>query len=131
MMPNAIQPRENSRGGGTDNASCNSDGDLNLLSANRNDHDYKLNAFNDNPDNRWNRENGFAFSVAQLTSFLFRLFSGRVLFLDSARNRFLDRVQSKFCELTVPAAGHSADLLKRHGKSDILFIIQRFCFPKD
>ena len=123
MMPNAIQPRENSRGGGTDNASCNSDGDLNLLSANRNDHDYKLNAFNDNPDNRWNRENGFAFSVAQLTSFLFRLFSGRVLFLDSARNRF--------CELAVPAADHSTDLFKRHGQSDIFFVVQRLCFPKD
>jgi hypothetical protein len=43
-MPNTIQPREYSRGGGTDGALCNSDGDLNLLGANRNDDGYNLNA---------------------------------------------------------------------------------------
>ena len=78
-------------------ASCNSDGDLNLLSANRNDNGCNLNAFNDNPDNRWNRENGFAFSVEQLTSFLLRNFFGGVLLL----------------KLAIPAARHSADLFKR------------------
>ena len=114
-MPNSIQPRENSRGGGTDDASCNSDGDLNLLGANRNDNGRNLNAFNDNPDNRWNRENGFAFVVAQLTSFFFRSLAGRVLFR----------------KLAVPAAGHSADLFKRYGKGYKLIVIQRFCFPKD
>ena len=115
-MPNTIQPRENSRGGGTDDTSCNSDGDLNLLSANRNDSDYSLNAFNDNPDNRWNRENGFAFSVEQLTSFLFRSLAGRVLFLDAARNRF--------CQLAIPTSGHSSNFFKWQGKGNILFVIQ-------
>ena len=68
-MPNTIQPREYSRGGGTDDVSWNSDGDLNLLNANRNDDGRWLNTTNDTPDNRWNHENGFAFSVAQLTSY--------------------------------------------------------------
>ena len=38
-----------------------SDGDLNLLNANRDDDGRWLNAYYDNPDNRFNRENGFAF----------------------------------------------------------------------
>jgi hypothetical protein len=46
-----------------------SDDDLNLLNANRNDDGRWLNTYYDNPDNRWNRENGFAFVVSQLFSF--------------------------------------------------------------
>lgn len=46
-----------------------SDGDPNLLNANRNDDGRWLNAYYDNPDNRWNRENGFAFVASQLFSF--------------------------------------------------------------
>ena len=84
-MPNTIQPRENSRGGGTEGILHISDGDPNLLNANRDDDGRWLNTYYDNPDNRWNRENGFAFSVAQLTSFLFRPLAGRVLFFDMAR----------------------------------------------
>ncbi len=48
----------------------NSDDDLDLLGANRNDNGRWLNAYYDNPDNRWNRDNGFAFVVSQLSSFL-------------------------------------------------------------
>ena len=47
-----------------------SDGNPNLLSANRNDDGRWLNAYYDKPDNRWNREDGFAFVVPQLSSFL-------------------------------------------------------------
>jgi len=57
-----------------------SDGDPNLLDVNRNDNGQWLNAYYDNPDNRWNRDNGFAFVASQLTSFLSRLFTWRVLF---------------------------------------------------
>ena len=68
---------------------------------------------NDRPDNRWNRDNGFAFAVSQLSSFLSG-FRWRVL----------------FCELSVPTAEHLADLIQLYGKSDVLFIVQRFCFPE-
>ena len=47
-----------------------SDGDHNLLGANRNDDGQWLNAYYDNPDNRWNRESGFAFVASQLSLFL-------------------------------------------------------------
>ena len=56
-----------------------SDGDPNLLNANRNDDGQWLNANYDNPDNRWNRSNGFAFAASQLTSFSL-LLCGRVFF---------------------------------------------------
>lgn len=69
-MPDSIQPGEYSKGGGTADVSRDSDGDPNLLSANRNDDGRWLNAYNNNSDNRWNRENGFAFAVSQLFSFL-------------------------------------------------------------
>lgn len=77
-MPDSIQPREYSRGGDMDDISCDSDGNPNLLNANRNDDGRWLNAYNDRPDNRWNRDNGFAFAVSQISSFLSRF--GRVLF---------------------------------------------------
>jgi len=56
--------------GGMDGTSYTSDGNPNLLGANRNDDGQWLNGYWDNPDNRWNRENGFAFVVSQLSSFL-------------------------------------------------------------
>lgn len=78
-MPDSIQPREYSGGGGTDDISRNSDGDPNLLGANRNGDGRWLNANFDDPGNRWNCGDGFAFAVSQLSSFLTR-FCGRVLF---------------------------------------------------
>jgi|GEM_PF-1195315 len=113
-MPDSIQPREHSRGGGTEDISRNSDGDPNLLGANRNDDGCWLNAYWDKPGNRWNRDNGFAFAVSQLSSFLPR-FYGRVL----------------FCELSIPAAKHSTSFVKFHGKRDIFFAIKRFGFPEN
>jgi hypothetical protein len=68
-MPNKIQPRENSKGGVTEDILRSSDGDLNLLNANRNDEGRWLNTAYDNPDNEWNRENGFAFVLSQLSHF--------------------------------------------------------------
>src|SRR3989344_4149742 len=58
-----------SRDSGRDDTPHNSDGNPNLLCANRNDNGRWLNTYYDNPDNRWNRNNGFAFVVSQLTSF--------------------------------------------------------------
>jgi hypothetical protein len=56
-------------GGDTDDNSYNSDGDSNLLNANRNDDGSWLNTYYDRPDNRWDRESGFAFAVSQLFFF--------------------------------------------------------------
>ena len=69
-MPDSIQPGENSKGGGWDDISRNSDGDLNLLNVNRNDDGQWLNTYYDNPSNQWNQTNGFAFVVSQLFLFL-------------------------------------------------------------
>ena len=65
-------------GGGLDGVLCVSDGYPNLLNTNRNGYGSWLNAYNDNPDNRWNRHNGFTFSVSPVSSFS-SLFGG-VLF---------------------------------------------------
>jgi hypothetical protein len=50
--------------------SHNSDGDPNLLGVNRNDDGSWLNANWDKPDNRWDANDGFAFALPQLSSFL-------------------------------------------------------------
>jgi hypothetical protein len=69
MMPNKIQPKEYSAGGGTDATAHITDSDPNLLGANRDGDGRDLNAYYDNPGNRWNRDNGFAFALAQFSSF--------------------------------------------------------------
>lgn len=66
-------------GGDMDGDSYISDGNPNLLNANRNDDSSWLNANYDNPDNRWNRNGGFAGVVSQLSRFSPKLFRG-VLF---------------------------------------------------
>ena len=76
-MPHTIQPQEHSRGSGIRMYLAHSDGDPNLLSANRNDGSW-LNTYNGNSDNEWNRDNGFAFLRPQLSSFPRQ--SGGVLF---------------------------------------------------
>jgi hypothetical protein len=78
-MPNTIQSREYSKDGEMDDTLYNSDGNPNLLSANRNDDGRRLDTYYDNPDNRWNVDNGFAFVLSQISSFL-SCFGGRVLF---------------------------------------------------
>ena len=93
-MPNSIQPGEQSTGGGTDDILCFSDGDPNLLSANRNDDGQWLNANVDHPDNKWNDNGGFAFVIPQLSSFLSPIL-GRVL----------------FCELAAPATEICTDFI--------------------
>ncbi len=45
-----------------------SDGDPNLLNANRNDNGQWLNTAYDNPENRGNSDNGFAFALPQVQS---------------------------------------------------------------
>lgn len=47
----------------------NSDGNPNLLNVDRNDNGRRLNTNYDKPDNKWNRNNGFAFVLSQLSSF--------------------------------------------------------------
>ncbi len=73
-MPDSIQPGEYSMGGGTDDVSCDSDGDPNLLNSNRNDDGRRLYANYDRPDDNWNDNGGFAFAVPQLSSFLSQSF---------------------------------------------------------
>ena len=46
-----------------------SDDFSNLLNVNRNDDGRWLNTYDDNSDNRWNRNGGFAFLVSQISSF--------------------------------------------------------------
>ena len=50
--------------------STDSDGNRNLLGLNRNDLGRKLNAYNGNPTNRWNRQSGFVFLAPLIFSFL-------------------------------------------------------------
>lgn len=50
-------------GSGIDGASYNSDGNPNVLNANRDDDDRWLNANWDHPDNHWNDNGAFAFLV--------------------------------------------------------------------
>ncbi len=88
-MPNKVQPGEHSKGSDVDDISRNSDGDPNLLSANRDDDGQWLSTCYDGPDDKWNRNNGFAFAVSQLSLFL-SWFYRRVL----------------FCKLSVPAPKH-------------------------
>ncbi len=66
------------KGGGNDGILHNSDGDLRLLSVDRNDNGSWLNVNYDNSDNRWNRDNGLAFVSSQV--FQTPLFIGGVLF---------------------------------------------------
>jgi hypothetical protein len=63
-MPNTIQPREYSKGGGMEGIlyTTDSDGNLNVFNVKRNDDGKQwLNANNGNPDNFWNAENRWVF----------------------------------------------------------------------
>jgi hypothetical protein len=64
-MPDSIQLGEHSMSSGMGGASYNSDGDPNVLNANRNDDGQWLNANWDHPDNRWNDNGAFAFLVPE------------------------------------------------------------------
>ena len=61
-----FNPFEYSKGGVMGGILHNSDGDPKLLNADRNDNGFWLNTNYDNPDNKWNRSNGFAFVVSQV-----------------------------------------------------------------
>ena len=65
-MPNTIQPREYSKGGGKEGILyiTDSDGDLNVFNVERNSDSLWLNTNYGNPDNFWNGDNRFFFSVA-------------------------------------------------------------------
>lgn len=67
-MPHKIQSWDYSRGGDVGDFLHNSDGDPNLLNANRNDDGAWLNAYYDKPDNEWNENGGFAFVAQQISS---------------------------------------------------------------
>jgi hypothetical protein len=66
-------------GSGIDDFPRISDGDPNLLAANRNGDGRWLNTYYDRPDDNWNSDNGFAFVVSQIASFSLSFFE-RVLF---------------------------------------------------
>lgn len=72
-LRNTIQPREHSIGGGIEGILHISDENLNLLSTNTDN--YCLNAYNGNPENSWNQQNGFAF-LEQFPLFLPSLVRG-------------------------------------------------------
>ena len=75
-MPDSIQSGEYSMGSGIDGASYNSDGDPNVLNANRNDDGQWLNANWDHPDNQWNDNGAFAFLVPATHSHFSPRFGG-------------------------------------------------------
>jgi hypothetical protein len=78
---------------------CNADGNSHILGTDRNDGNSSLNAYYDNPDNKWNRENGFAFVLAQLFSFPNpALVRGLVLIFSF--------------DVSTPSAEHPSDLIK-------------------
>ena len=79
------------------------DGNPNLLGVNANDADPYLNAYNGNPTNRWNRENGFVFLSPKFFSFSVTLYDLRF---------FLFRIRLVF-KLIVPATKHLTGLGKR------------------
>lgn len=62
-MLDSIQLGEYSTSSGIDGVSYNSDGNPNVLNANRNDDGQWVNANWDNPDNQWNDNGAFAFVV--------------------------------------------------------------------
>jgi len=116
-MPNKIQPREYSKGGGIESIPRNSDDDPNLLNANRNDDGQWLNTTYDKPDNKWNRDSGFAFVVSKFSLFFLSLF-------------FIGRVF--LCQNTsTPASQISTNGIQFFRKRNILILIQRFRFPKN
>ncbi len=60
-MPDSIQSGVCSTGSGTDGVAHDSDGNPNVLNANRNDDGRWVNANWNNPDNRWNVNGASAF----------------------------------------------------------------------
>lgn len=111
-----------SRSGGMDGALYISDGNPNLLGANRNDDGRRLDTYYDNPDNRWNRENGFAFVVSQFFSFspylgefcfitcplqppsilpISSIFSERIIYLFVLRDLLSQRTKSKTLTVSI------------------------------
>jgi hypothetical protein len=72
-MPNNIQPREYSKGGGTDGFQTirDRDGNLKLFNCNRNGSESWLNNNNGHEDNKWNSNNRFFFVRKSLISLLF------------------------------------------------------------
>jgi len=62
-MPNTIQPREHSRGGGRDGTLyiTDSGGNLKVFNVEHNDNGQWLNSNNGNPDNVWNPDNQWVF----------------------------------------------------------------------
>jgi hypothetical protein len=62
-MLDSIQLGEHSTSSVIDGVSYNSDGNPNVLNANRNDDGQWVNANWDNPDNQWNDNGAFAFVV--------------------------------------------------------------------
>lgn len=108
-------PLEYSRGRYEDGIPRNSDGNPNLLGTNRNDDAPWLNAYYDNPDNTWNRKNGFAFARSQLSLFpTLHLVGGSVLSLD----------------LTVPSSKAFPHCFKWSRNRPIFLGIKRGRFPK-
>lgn len=117
MMPNKIQSKEYSMDGGMGGilrTLVNPNGNRYVLCLYRNDDDrWNWNA--NWLDNGWNDRN---FSARLATLFI------------SLRSIFFFGWRVLFCKLSVPATKHFAGLIQLYGKSDVFFIVDRFCFPK-
>ena len=70
-MPNTIQPKEYSRGGGMEGILyiTDSNGNLNVFNVEHNDDGLWLNGNNGNPDNFWNGNNRWVFTRRNLLHF--------------------------------------------------------------
>ena len=68
MMRNTIQPREYSKGSDMEGALyiTDSDGNPNVLNANRNDDGQWVNTYWDKLDNQWNDNGAFVFLVSAI-----------------------------------------------------------------
>jgi hypothetical protein len=120
-MPNTIQPRDyfkniSSGGGmgGIPHDLRNPNGNRYVLYLYWNDGQWNWNY--NWLDNDWNARNP---SAVLATLFI------------SLRSTFLFGWRVLFCKLAIPTTEHFARLVQLYGKSDVLFIVERFRFPED
>ena len=113
---------EDSKAVNTGGAPYISDGDPNVLNANRNDEGRWVNANIDRPLNQWNDDGAFAFPVPATLSVLPRqVLAGEFLFR---------AVRRMFAQLPLPSAKHFTDLVHPLRHLDIFFVFERIGFPQ-
>ena len=96
-----------------DGTSHISDGNPNVLNANRNGDGHWVNAYYGNPDNQWNDNGAFAFPVSA------------TLFTSRPASAGLS-----FNQLAIPPAEHPTNLINLFRHGDVFLVIKRLCFPE-